>query len=462
MLAEKNLSILILDDERSFNEELVEFIESLDYIVFASESPKAAFEILNKNRVDILILDIKLPEMSGIEVLKKVRIDFPDIEIIMVTGHGDMDTVIKSLRLGALDFLKKPFRHIDIKLAIERTRKYLYLSRELKRMESQSSLLSRELQKRINFDLIGNSKAIRGVYDMAMTAAAFEHSNVLITGESGCGKEIIARIIHFASPRKSNNFCPVNCSAIPDTLLESEFFGHKKGSFTGAINDRKGYFELADEGTIFLDEIGDMPLELQAKLLRAIESKKIKKIGDQKEYSYDFRIISATNKKVNEMVQKGNFRLDLMHRLNTIEIYIPPLRERLEDIQPLVEYFISNFAEQLNLDKPAISNAVYEKLKNYDFPGNVRELKNLIERAFILKKGNELRPEHFLITSSDEVFDDAERIDSTNLNLEEHERKLINIALEQSQYNHQKASDLLGISRHALSRRLKKYDIITN
>ena len=456
----ENLNILILDDEKSFNEELVEFIDSLGYAVNAAEKPSDALNLLKENKIDIFILDIKLPQMSGIEVLKKVRHDYPELEVIMVTGHGDMDTVIEALRLGAIDFLKKPFRHIDIKLAIERTGKYLYLNRKLKRMENQTSLLSRELKKRVEYDLIGSSKAIHDVYELAMAAAKFGNSNVIVTGESGCGKEIIARLIHYASPRKDNNFCPVNCSAIPDSLLESEFFGHKKGSFTGAISDRKGYFELADEGTIFLDEIGDMPLELQAKLLRAIESKKIKKIGDQKEYRYDFRIISATNHNINELVKSNDFRLDLLHRLNTIEICIPPLRNRKEDIEPLVEYFSRTLAGQLNMPQPDFTSAALCKLQTYAFPGNVRELKNLIERAFILNKGKELRPEHFLLSSADDLGKSSELVELDNLNLEEHERKLIVYSLEKSQYNYQKAADLLGISRHALSRRLKKYDLL--
>jgi len=456
------MKILILDDEPSFNEELVEFIESLNFQAIALEKPDLALEFLKTKPVDILILDIRLPQISGIEVLKKVRKDYPELEIIMVTGHGDMDTVIEALRLGACDFLKKPFRHIDIKLAIERTRKYLELSRRLKKVENQYSLLSRELKKRIEYDLIGSSDSLHHVYELTMTAAKFNYSNVLITGESGCGKEIIARLIHYASQRSTNNFCPVNCSAIPASLLESEFFGHKKGSFTGAISDQKGYFELAHQGTIFLDEIGDMPIELQAKLLRAIESKKIKKIGDQKEYSFDFRIISATNRNVDEMVKSSQFRLDLLHRLNTLEINIPPLRDRPEDIPPLVDYFINQLAGQMNLPKPEITSSAIHKLQQYHFPGNVRELKNLIERAFILSKGSDLRPEHFLLESRSVIASPSEMDDFKGLNLEEHEKQIILIALEKSQYNHQKTAELLGISRHALSRRLKKYNIISD
>jgi len=455
------MHILILDDEPSFNEELLEFIESMNFQAAAEELPYNALSYLKTNQVDILILDIRLPQMSGIEVLKKVRKSYPDLEVIMVTGHGDMDTVIEAMRLGACDFLKKPFRHMDIKLAIERTRKYLELSRRLKKVETQFSLLTRELKKQVEYDLIGNSDSLNHVYELSVAAAKFKNSNVLITGESGCGKEIIARLIHYASPRNSHNFCPVNCSAIPDSLLESEFFGHKKGSFTGAISDQKGYFELADQGTIFLDEIGDMPIELQAKLLRAIESKKIKKIGDQKEYQFDFRIISATNRNVDDMVSNSTFRLDLLHRLNTVEIHIPPLRERISDIPPLIDYFINQLAGQMNLPKPDITRSAIHKLEMYRFPGNVRELKNLIERAFILSKGADLIPEHFLLGSNSKQPAQTEIIVDKCLNLDEHEKQLILVALERSQNNHQNAADLLGISRHALSRRIKKYEIDT-
>jgi DNA-binding NtrC family response regulator len=460
MISYSKIRILIIDDEPSFNEELSEFLTGLGTSVKAIVNPLEALEHLKSNPVDIIILDIKLPQMNGIELLKTIRKDYPFIEVIMVTGHGDLETVIESLRLGACDFLKKPFRHLDIQLSIERTRKFLEISNRLKRLDTGNSLLSSSLKKKVEYDLIGISEKMQKVYELSKSAASFDRSNVLITGESGSGKEIIARIIHFAGKRREHHFCPVNCSAIPSSLLESVFFGHKKGSFTGAISDQKGYFELADQGTIFLDEIGDMPIELEAKILRAIESKMIKKIGDQKSYKYDFRIISATNRNIEKMVKAGEFRLDLLHRLNTIQIHIPPLRERVEDIPPLVDYFIDQLSSQMNLSVSPVNPGIIAKLKSYHFPGNVRELKNLIERAIIISGGSELKPEHFILENNLNNESEDSFIRTKNLNLEENEKSLIMIALEKTHYNYIKAAEILGISRHALSRRLKKYKII--
>jgi transcriptional regulator with PAS, ATPase and Fis domain len=279
---------------------------------------------------------------------------------------------------------------------------------------------------------------------------------VLITGESGTGKENIARIIHFASKRKDNIFCAVNSSAITDTLLESEFFGHKKGSFTGALMDKKGFFEISDQGTLFLDEIADMPLNLQAKMLRAIEEKKVTRVGDTNTIATDFRIISATNHELDHLVDEKKFRLDLIHRLNTLHIHIPPLRERPEDIEPLLIYFAEDFATKFNKPISPIDKEVIPMLKSYDFPGNVRELKNLMERAIILSKGNPIGIKDFPLKTKSK----SEATDETaNLNLEENEVELIRLALHNCGNNQNAAAKALGIQRMALARKMQKYNI---
>ena len=452
----EQLKILILDDEKRITDELFEYLHLNNFIVFCANKPSEAFKILDKNEIDVLILDVKLPEMDGIKVLGKIKADFQQIEVIMISGHGDMDTVIEAMKLGAIDFLKKPFNHTDIQIAIERTNKYIKLNHHLKEVEEQYSLISKELEKRIEKNLIGESKAIKSALELAMRAAEYKDTNVLITGESGTGKEIIARIIHYASSRKNRNFCAVNCTAIPDTLLESEFFGHKKGAFTGAFNDKKGLFELADHGTLFLDEIADMPLALQSKLLRAIEEKKVKKIGWDKEIQVDVRIISATNQNVEELVNKKKFRLDLFHRLNTLIINIPPLRERPEDIEPLLNHYVHFFSESSNKPIPPINKDLITLLKKYDFPGNVRELRNLVERAIILSKNNELDQDCFPL----EIKDRETKCSEKNFTLDLNEKLLIKSALKEVNYHQIKASELLGISRHTLIRRMEKYKIM--
>jgi transcriptional regulator with PAS, ATPase and Fis domain len=291
---------------------------------------------------------------------------------------------------------------------------------------------------------------------MAMTASKFPDTNVIITDESGTGKENIARIIHFASKRKDNIFCAVNSSAITDSLLESEFFGHKKGSFTGALTDKKGFFEISDQGTLFLDEIADMPLNLQAKMLRAIEEKKITRVGETHQIATDFRIISATNYKLEKLVEEKRFRLDLIHRLNTLHIHIPPLRERPEDIEPLLIYFAEDFSTKMNKLTPPINKEVVQRLKSYAFPGNVRELKNMTERAIILSKGNTLGVRDFPVKAKAKS---TQTTKAPTLNLEENEAELIRLALHNCNNNRNAAADALGIHRMALARKMQKYNI---
>jgi transcriptional regulator with PAS, ATPase and Fis domain len=323
-------------------------------------------------------------------------------------------------------------------------------------MEEKNSLISKTLEEKIDRQFIGVSPQILEVFEQAITAANYPEANVLITGESGTGKENIARIIHFSSVRKDHMLCAVNSSAITESLLESEFFGHKKGSFTGAINDKMGFFEVSNQGTIFLDEIADMPLNLQAKILRATEEKVITRVGDTNPIYTDFRIISATNHDIDKSVKKNKFRLDLFHRLNTLHIHIPALRERPEDIKPLLIHFVDFYTSKFNKASLRIKKEVFKILAEYDFPGNVRELRNMTERAVILCKGNVLGINDFPIKLQKDPMSESQ-IDSVNL--KSHEISLIRKALQNCKYNQKAAADILGITRDALIRKMKKHEI---
>ncbi|NQU67401.1 MAG: sigma-54-dependent Fis family transcriptional regulator [Candidatus Marinimicrobia bacterium] len=450
------LEILILDDEKQFTEELHELFQNSGFVAFEANTEQEAQKLLKSHNIDLLILDVRLPGINGLDILKDVKIQFPAMEVIIVSAHGDMDTVIKAMRLGAFDYLRKPFRHIDIQIAIKRTQKFLQMQRRLKQMEEKNSLISKTLEEKIDRQFIGVSPQILEVFEQAITAANYPDANVLITGESGTGKENIARIIHFSSLKKDNIFCAVNSSAITESLLESEFFGHKKGSFTGAISDKMGFFEVCNQGTLFLDEIADMPFNLQAKILRATEEKVITRVGETKPIKTDFRIISATNHDIQKSVEKKEFRLDLLHRLNTLHIHIPALRDRPEDIKPLLIHFVDFYATQFNKPSMRLDNEAITALVKYDFPGNVRELKNMTERAIILCKSNVLRVNDFPVKPHN-ISSSEDRVDSTNLRIQE--IKTIRKVLKNCKYNQKATADELGITRDALIRKMKKYDI---
>ncbi|MCK9424284.1 MAG: sigma-54 dependent transcriptional regulator [Bacteroidales bacterium] len=459
MTTRDKIKILILDDEKQFTEELSGFFQGSDYQSFEANTSAEGKKILADHEIDLLILDIRLPGVNGLDILKEVKLQHPRMEVIIISAHGDMDTVIKAMRLGAFDYLRKPFRYIDIQIAIERTQKYLQMQRKLKQMEERNSLISTTLEEKIDRQFIGVSPQILEVFEQAITAANYPDANVLITGESGTGKENIARIIHYLSIRNEHVFCAVNSSAINETLLESEFFGHKKGSFTGAIADKMGFFEVCNGGTLFLDEIADMSLNLQAKILRATEEKVITRVGDTNPIRTDFRIISATNHDINKRVEKKKFRLDLLHRLNTLHIHIPALRERPQDIKPLLIHFVDVYAMKFNKPTLHISMDVFDVLLKYDFPGNVRELRNLTERAIILCKSNLLGINDFPVKlqKSSSLEEDA----TFSVNLKMHEVNMIRKTLQTCNYNKQAAADALGIHRDALSRKMKKFNITT-
>ena len=448
----------MLDDEINITDKLCRFLIRKEFLALPAYNCEQAIRLLDENYFDIAIIDVVLPDENGLDFVRKIKQKSPDIELIIMSGHGTMDMVIDAMHKGAVDFMKKPFSFVDIISAIERTSKYVNLQNQLEYSEEKFSLISSEMENEINKAFIGKSSKILGVLEIAKKIAADPDANVLITGENGTGKEIIASVIHYASERKDQPFFTVNCSAIPETLLESEFFGHKKGAFTDAKDNKKGYFELANGGSLFLDEIADMPLKLQSKLLRAIEEKTIKPIGGEKDVKIDVRIVSATNQDIGELVLEKKFRLDLFHRINTFVIEIPPLRDRPEDIEPLLKYFIKDFAEKKNKPLPVLKKKIIKILCKYDYPGNVRELRNMVERAVILSTEHPLTLADFMLNFNN----NNEAKGKQDLNIVKHEIKLIKDALESTQYNQIHAASLLGISRDALIRRMKKHDIRIN
>jgi len=455
------LKILVLDDEAVIRQEISEFLSDEGFVTYEADRPSKGLDIINNTEIDIVILDIQLPEMNGLEVLQKIKEIDTEIEVIMITGHGDMEAVIKAMRYGASEFFPKPFRLNDLQRAIERTSRFVNLSQKVKELSSSYSYLSKEVYDYFGHELIGKSEAMKNVITLVGKVAKSDFTSVMITGESGVGKEIVARGIHYLSQRKNNYFYPVNCSAIPDTLFESEFFGHKKGTFTGANEDKAGWFEIAHHGTLFLDEIVDMDHNMQAKLLRVLEDRNVRRIGSHKDVEVDVRIISATNKDVQQLIDENKFRADLFYRINSFTIYIPPLRERREDIPLLLEQFVKFFSARMNKPIKSIDKNIVKLLNNYNFPGNVRELRNMVEKAMILCDDGKLRPVDFQLPGTSQPIAQSESKDQdyVSFDLEENERKLISKVLELTNYKKSDAAEMLNITRQSLDRRIQKFDL---
>lgn len=460
---EEKIKILIVDDEPRVADEIEEFLHTRDYIVSKANAPSKAFKILKKDSVNIVILDIKLPEMDGIEVLKKIKTLYPDIEVIMISGHGDMEIVIQAMRYGATDYFAKPFRLFEIDNAISRTTKYLRLNQKLKTAEQNVHELSKKIINTQGARLIGNSKPMKTLIDLMEKVAKAENTSVLILGESGTGKELVAHGIHQLSKRSNKMFYSVNCSAVPESLFESEFFGHKKGAFTGAVEDKSGWFEISNNGTLFLDEISDMPLGQQAKLLRVLEERKVSKVGSRNSVNVDVRVVAASNTKLEELASENKFRLDLYHRLSVFIINVPPLRDRKEDIPLLFNYYLEFYNKQMQKQVIKVDNSVMTSLMSYNFPGNIRELRNIVERAVILCDGDTIKTEHVTLSgdlnpiSKDTYSNDIQQ--NENLDLEYHERELIKMALKRTDNNKSKAAAMLNVTWQALDRRMKKFEL---
>ena len=452
---EVSQNILILDDEKGFREEIGEYLKEEGYNIFTAGLPSEALHIINSNDIDIAVFDIRMPEMDGLTFLNQIKQEYQEIEIIMMTGYGDMSSVITAMRYGAVDFLKKPFKLTEIKETINRISKYRSVKNKINK---ESNIFKDMLDNKLH--LVGNSPALKKVFDRVIKVSESDDATVLLTGETGTGKELMAKTIHLLSSRKDNKFVTVNCSTIPEELFENEFFGHMKGSYTDAKQDQKGLFEAADKGTLFLDEIGDLKYEMQAKLLRVIEDKKVSRLGDYDEKEVDVRIIAATNHDLIDMVENKQFRIDLFHRLNLFAIEIPALCERKEDIPLLFNYFVKYFSDKYNKEIIKVENSVITKLMNYNFPGNIRELKNTIERAVImcddeiLNENNFDLLEYLSLTNNTKATKNNEVLDLVSV-----EKENILKALSLTNNNKTQASKLLHITRQALDRKIKKFKL---
>ena len=448
-------NVLILDDEIGFRDEISEFLKDEGYNILTAGLPSEAIKLIADNDIDIAVFDIRMPEMDGLSLLQQIKQEYQEIEIIMMTGYGDMASVIKAMRYGAVDFLKKPFKLTEIKEIINRVSKYRSVKSKIKK---ESNIFKDMLDDKLH--MIGNSPALKKIFDLIVRVSRSDDATVLLTGETGTGKELMAKTIHLLSERKDNNFVVVNCSTIPEELFENEFFGHMKGSYTDAKQDQKGLFEAADKGTLFLDEIGDLRYDMQAKLLRVIEDKKISRLGAYDEKEVDVRIIAATNHDLETMVKNKQFRIDLFHRLNLFRIEIPPLSKRKDDIPLLFNYFVQYFSDKYDKRIKKVENSVITKLLNYNFPGNIRELKNIIERAVIMCDSDILNESSFdLLEYLSPVKAIPSKENKEVLDLVSIEKDNIRKALSITKNNKTQASKLLNISRQALDRKIKKFNL---
>ena len=443
--------VMVVDDERTQLEFVGGFLGKAGFEVVLMENPIRALERFRKEPFDLVLTDQRMPEMSGVDLLKQCRAVDPEVAVIIMTAYGSIETAVSAMKEGATDYLTKPLNLEELLLRIERVKRSHQLVRE-------NTELREALQERHRIEgIIGESGEMQEVLDLVRRVAPSD-ATVLLRGESGTGKELIAKAIHYASTRKNGPLVKVNCAALPETLLESELFGHEKGAFTGAFAMRKGRFEIADKGTLFLDEIGDLPAHLQAKLLRVLQEKEFERVGSNRAINSDVRIITATHGDLEQLMRDGSFREDLYYRLNVVTIILPPLRERRQDLSALIDYFLRKFAEKNGKTIQGFSREARDALLRYDYPGNVRELENLVERAIVLTRDDVIRLGELPLTIKETR---AGTDDQTNLSavVEGMERRMIVDALSAAGGVQTKAAESLGISERALRYKLRKYGL---
>ncbi len=459
----QNKKILIVDDETSMREFLDVLLSKEGYAVSTAKNGKQAVTMIRKTDYDLILTDIRLGDITGLEVLKEAKDKNPDTVVIMISAYSTTEIAVEAMNEGAYDFVPKPFDNSELKQTIAK-------ALELQTLDQERMTTSSELQDNIHFNrIIGKSPGMMAIYKRIEQIGPTK-TNVLISGESGTGKELIARAIHENSDRRNQPFVVVNCGGIPDTLIESEFFGHVRGSFTGAVTDKKGLFEAANKGTIFLDEIGELSMILQVKLLRAVQETSIKRVGGTEEVDVDVRIISATNKKLEQEVIEGNFREDLFFRLNVIPIKVPPLRDRKGDVKLLAKHFAEKYSLKMGKDIVKLSSYAIDFLNKYSFPGNVRELENLIERSVALSSTNIILPESLTISMHKKRrwvegikgrrfdLDEVEQgVDLDDI-LSTIEHAYLKKAMELAGGNKSKAADYLNLSLRSMRYRLDKAD----
>ncbi len=453
--------ILVVDDEESIREFLDIMLRKEGYEVTCVEDGQKAIDTLKKKSFDLLISDLQMPHVTGIELLKHCREAYPDLLFMMITAFGTAESAVEAMKMGAYDYITKPFKIDEVRINIANALR----SRNL---EVENRVLRKELQKEYSFqNLVGNSEAMHKIFEL-IRKVSDSPTNVLVTGESGTGKEMVAKAIHYNSPLKDRPFVSVNCGAIPENLVESELFGHKKGSFTGAISDKDGLFEVADGGTLFLDEIGELPLSSQVRILRAIQEKTVRRVGGTEDIKVEVRIIAATNRDLEFMVQQGTYRQDLYYRLNVINIRTPALRERRDDIPLLASHFLQKYSERFNKAIQTISKEAMDLLRKYDFPGNVRELENIIERTVALESGATVLPEslpQFVNTPSGRKMVSSDGIEITDDGidlqkvLDQLEKELLVKAIHQANGVKKRAAKLLGITFRSMRYRVEKFSL---
>jgi two-component system NtrC family response regulator len=451
-------TLLVVDDEKNYLLVLKELLVEEGYEVLTAQSAVRALEMMAETEPDLVLTDMKMPGMSGLELLERVKQKDPQMPVIMMTAFGTVEKAVEAMRKGAYDYITKPFDNEVLK-------KTVATALTLWRVIKENRFLSAELKAKFGpSDLIGKSAAIDQVRGLIQKVAGTK-ATVLVTGESGTGKELVARAIHAQSPRRDKPMISVNCSALAETLLESELFGHERGAFTGATGQRKGRFEIADEGTIFLDEVGEMSPGVQVTLLRVLQNREFERVGGNKTIKVDVRVIAASNRDLKEEVSRGTFREDLYYRLNVVHIEVPPLRDRREDLPLLIRHFLEKFAKDLNKETPALSPEALTVLRGYPWPGNIRELENMLERAVILSSGTSIQVEDLPIHpkplpgpewSPDQVIPPGLKLNEV---LEMVEKKMIVDALAKTGHVQSHAADLLGIARNLLFYKIKKFNL---
>jgi two-component system NtrC family response regulator len=456
-------TILVVDDEPNYLVVLSELLKDEGFEVLTAQRGEDAFRIAEEADLDLVITDMRMPGMDGVELLRAIKSYNANLPVIMITAFGEVEKAVIAMKAGAYNYLVKPFNNEELLVNIRKAIEHYFLLRENLRLRD-------EARTRYGFaSIIGKNARMQEIYRLIEKVAPTPAS-VLITGESGTGKELVARAIHVNSPREKAPFISVNCAALPETLLESELFGHERGAFTGATSLRKGRFELADSGTLFLDEIGDIPLSLQSKLLRVLQERSFERVGGDRSINVDVRIITATNRDLKNEVDEGRFREDLYYRLNVLHIHLPPLRERADDIPMLTEHFISKFSRMLNKPDLKISGEALRYLVGFPWEGNVRELENTIERAAILCSEQIIKPEDVhpdTVSGKEEKYwspdVDLEKFLPANLPLPEVlsgvEERMVKRALEEADYVQTRAADALGITKSLLQYKMKKYNL---
>lgn len=451
--------LLVIDDEANMRHMLSTVLKKSDYFVDAAPDGSVGLQMIEQTRYDFILCDIKMPNMGGMEFLEAARDKLNGATVIMMSAYGSIDTAIGAMKRGAYDYISKPFKTDEVYLTLKK-------AEERERLKKENRLLKERIQKIEGDYTFGNMmakcKAMQDIFQLTEKVAQYK-TTVLIIGDSGTGKELVARGVHQSSPRANGPLVPINCGGIPETLLESELFGYKKGAFTGADSNKRGLFKEAEGGTIFLDEIGEMPLNLQVKLLRVLQENEIRPIGESKAIKIDVRVVAATAKNLAEEVRKGTFREDLYYRLNVLAIKLPPLCRRTEDIPLLCKHFINRFNKILNKDVKGLATEAMSRLLNYHWPGNVRELENLLERAMIIADDSQLLPEHFSFEPLQSNCDIQVGTIFKGLSLKDAqkvvEKDLITRALQETGGNRTRAARLLEISHPSLLSKLKAYEI---